>query len=192
MKKIILIIGLFLAFLDCKSQDNVILNGVYYDSICIYPNTVWVKKASGELICDEYYPTVEWNGKLCMNKNLHCTDGGSGIYSYDNDPTISAEYGYLYTYAAAIRIDALIEGWHIITIADIIYESGNLPEGWNHQFAGNRTSGGTYQYIDMVAHYWNEEINATNANGMRTMTPLSYLRFQNNKTNAVSVRLIKD
>ena len=47
---------------------------------------------------------VEW---LCAD--LRYNDGGAGLYIYNNDPTNLEKFGYLYNYAAAIRVSNDIE-----------------------------------------------------------------------------------
>lgn len=53
-----------------------------------------------------------------MAVNLDVDDGLGGIYAYDNNEANVATYGRLYTWDAAVRVAASIEGWHLPSDAE--------------------------------------------------------------------------
>lgn len=68
--------------------------------------------------------------QIWMQYNLHIDDGEGGIYSYNDEPDSSDIYGYLYTWNAAMRLDTLINGWHLpsdvewTTLTDFLTNNG--------------------------------------------------------------------
>jgi len=185
--------------------------------------TTWVKP-SGELdsvlICGEYYKIVVIGTQSWLQRNLHCNDSGGGIYSYANSTANSDVYGFLYTWAAAVRISALIEGWHLPTNAEYITLANYLggqsvsggkmkEEGTSHWqtpntdatnesgFAGlpgGRRLGNLYSVLLQEGNFWtSSEITSTTAYGRILTYDDAFLGVVNAaKTIGYSVRLIKD
>ena len=77
-----------------------------------------------------------------MAKNLAIDDGGEGIFIFDNLSANNVNFGtqYYYTYDAAERIAASIEGWHLpssnewrnVLLAYVNYNTTTLKSisGW--------------------------------------------------------------
>jgi uncharacterized protein (TIGR02145 family) len=51
-------------------------------------------------------------------KNLDIDDGQGDIYAYNNDEANVATYGRFYTWDAAMRVAASIDGWHLPSDAE--------------------------------------------------------------------------
>ena len=176
--------------------------------------TTWVKKASADSVylCGEWYKTVTIGTQTWLQRNLHCDDLEGGIYSYNDDTEISDEYGYLYTIAAAGRIDALIEGWHfpsraeLTTLSNYVNGYGKLKEvGYTHWNSPNTGAtnesgftafGGGIKYVN--SYYYHKQFafilySDTQFEGMILYYNNSNYSFISyNGLGAGSLRLIKD
>jgi len=64
------------------------------------------------------FETVTINGQIWLKYNLSIDDGGAGIISPNNDAANDCSFGKLYNYAAAVRIAALVPGYHLPTISE--------------------------------------------------------------------------
>lgn len=65
-----------------------------------------------------YFDEVIIGTQTWMVKNLDIDDGLGGIYAYNNDENNVATYGRLYTWGAAVRVAASIDGWHLPSDAE--------------------------------------------------------------------------
>lgn len=86
-----------------------------------------------------------------MAKNLAIDDGGEGIFIFDNLSANNVNFGtqYYYTYDAAERIAASIEGWHLpssnewrnVLLAYVNYNTTTLKSisGWSQNNGTNET-----------------------------------------------------
>jgi uncharacterized protein (TIGR02145 family) len=77
-----------------------------------------------------------------MDYNLNVTDGGAGIYYPNGSAGNLSGYGYLYTYAAAVRITATFPGWRLPTSDDLLEINGYF--GGDNAGCHMRESGTTY------------------------------------------------
>lgn len=167
----------------------------------------------------EEYETVTIGTQTWLKRNLHYNDSGVGIYSYNNDTGISDVYGYLYTWDAAMRVDALIDGWHLPSYAELETLSdylgatagGKLKEtgishwatpntgatnesGFTALGSGERRSFGTYRFLTARAAWWT-------TNQISTDSYHAWILFYDsdefgsggqNKNDGIPLRLIKD
>jgi uncharacterized protein (TIGR02145 family) len=157
-----------------------------------------------------------------MLKNLDIDDGGGGIYAYNNDENNVPIYGRLYTWDAAVRIAASIDGWHLPSDAEWTaltdYLGGESIAGGKINEAGithwddpnngatnesgftalpggfRNSSDGTFYYLRRYAHWWSStEEDESNAYFRVTDYWNEYVAGSwNPKLNLYSVRLIKD
>lgn len=173
------------------------------------------------LICGKWYKKVKIGTQTWLAENLYCDDGEGGIYSYNDEADISNVYGYLYTWDAAMRVAASVDGWHLPSDAEWTTLStylggtsiagGKLKEtGTDHWLSPNtgatnesgftalpggiRYHNDTFDYIGSRGHWWSATEYSTNSAWyLRTNYNNSNLnRFSLNKTLGFSVRLIKD
>jgi len=156
-----------------------------------------------------------------MAVNLDIDDGGGGIYAYDNDEGNAAIYGRLYTWDAAMRVTASIEGWRLpskedfeileITVggsatagdklkevgtAHWIYDSGETTDEYNFTAlpAGQYQEGSGYANIGTVLSIWTTYYIPTDLHDTFRLDPgasSSYVNYPSTIT-ALSVRLIKE
>jgi len=153
--------------------------------------TTWVKP--NPFVFVDTLTTVTIGSQIWTKYNLHLTDDGTGIYSYNDEPDSSAIYGYLYTWEAAMRTDSLIPGYHLPShdeVATTLVNSiggvnygGKLMEsssrywstsrsgatnstGFTGLGAGYRTYLGEYQRIRIQLYFWSS-----------TNTPLLYAEY---------------
>jgi uncharacterized protein (TIGR02145 family) len=177
---------------------------------------VWEKKPDSTLICGKYYHFITIGTQIWLAENLHCDDSGGGIYSYNNDTEISDEYGYLYTWSAAMRIDTLITGWHLPTKTE--YETlitylggsgvagGKMKEtGTDHWNSPNTGATNESRFTAFGGGRYNTQLKTfgyflTSSKNPSTLEPyfltLLYnnagIVFNSSSDNTMSVRLIKD
>ena len=185
--------------------------------------TTWVKKASectGVTIFGECYDTVRIGAQTWIAKNLHYNDMDGGVYSYNDDTSISDEYGYLYTWDAATRVDLLINGWHLPSLDEMNtlithlggsgIAGGKLKEaGYTHWISPNtgatNESGftaigsGQYDYDDLEYTklnggfwMWSTTFGEENYSTMSLNEEYGETYIVDFLNRAVSVRLIKD
>jgi len=111
--KYLLFLTFFVLTLFVNGQDKMGFGNDHDGAVSSGIGTVTTCVKAEVVLYEESYPEVTLGSQVWMKKNLHCTDGGVGIYSYNNNVGYSDTYGYLYKYSAALRIDALIDGWHL-------------------------------------------------------------------------------
>jgi uncharacterized protein (TIGR02145 family) len=167
-----LILLLFLA-IGSKAQNwtAVKIGGDDIQLIMQGTDTLWVKPSScsGVTIAGECYDTVRIGSQTWLHRNLHYDDGGGEIYSYNDEPDSSDIYGYLYSWAAAKRIDSLIDGWHLPSKLEL----DNLVT----YLGGVTTAGGKIKEIGY--RYWlPPNTNASNSSGL-TLYGAGLLYFPN-------------
>jgi len=177
MKRLIFILLLVSTF--CSGQDSIKFGGLDVDSIIVYPNTVWVKAENTPFECT--FSEVTIGTQIWMAENLSCTDGEVGIYAYEDNESNVSTYGRLYTWAAAMRLDTAISGWHLPTLTELntlrTYLGGQAVAGgkmkiagttyWDTPNSGADNSSGfngighgymfddiTYDYLKEYAGYW--------------------------------------
>lgn len=103
-----------------------------------------------------------------MAVNLDIDDGLGGIYAYNNDEGNVATYGRLYTWDAAVRVAASIDGWHLPSDAEWTTLTTYLGGG-----AG--VAGGKLKETG-TTHWASPNGGATNESGF-TALPGGYLNF---------------
>jgi len=165
------------------------------------------------------FPSVTVNGVIFTLSNMDITDSGSGIYAHADNNANIAVYGRLYTWAAAMRIDTLIKGWHIpsdtewsalttylsTNIGGKMKETGTThwqtpntnatnSSGLTVLGASERTPAGAYLTITQGAYLWSSTSYNTTSSWNRSLTYNSgnITRNQWDKTAALSIRLIRD
>jgi len=87
-------------------------NGQQVDRIYSKGTLVWEHSTT------PVFEEVTIGTQTWMTVNLDVDDGGEGIYAYNNDESNVATYGRLYTWDAAIRVAASIDGWHLPSDAE--------------------------------------------------------------------------
>lgn len=157
-----------------------------------------------------------------MSVNLDIDDGLGGIYAYNNNEANVATYGRLYTWDAAIRVAASIDGWHLPSYAElttlVTYLGGETIAGGKVKESGtthwlspntgatNETGftalpGGYYNYLDekfynigSSGNWWTSTENSTEIAYLFSISCNYQSLFIdfNEKRNGYSVRLIKD
>jgi uncharacterized protein (TIGR02145 family) len=143
--------------------------------------------------------TQTWKGK-----NLDVDDGGGGIYAYNNDESNVATYGRLYTWDAAVRVAASIDGWHLPTndewttlttyLGGESVAGGELKETGFTALGGSRNIDGTFTNIGGIGFWWS----ATEYDATRAWYRIMYsnnsdvARYHYYKEVGYSVRLVKD
>ena len=67
------------------------------------------------------YQTVQIGNQIWMAETLRIDDGGEGIYTIDNCTINGVNYGtvYYYTCAAATRVAATVNGWHLPSKSEV-------------------------------------------------------------------------
>ena len=161
------------------------------------------------------YDEVTIGSQTWMSKNLAIDDGQSGIY------TQTVNYGqgdvteYYYTWEAAVRVAATVQGWHLPTMSEwdaLASAVGGRSTagtklkssyGWN---SGNGTDdyyfaafpagswrSGSFHSLGSYANFWtSNERSSSNAYRRFFDTGAPILSGYYNKTDAYPVRLIKD
>lgn len=120
-----------------------------------------------------------------MSKNLDIDDGGDGIYVYggnENNPDYDynlAAYGRLYTWEAAMRVAATVEGWHLPS-----------NDEWNvlsNYLGGNSVSGGKLKEAG-ITHWKTPNTGATNSSGFTAIPGgFGYKNSYSNIQNATDI-----
>ena len=162
------------------------------------------------------FDSVTIGSQIWMSKNLAIDDGEGGIY------TQTANYGqgevteYYYTWDAAVRVAASLEGWHLPSQAEwntLLSSVGGTftagtklksTYGWDNSKNGTDDYGfavfpsgiyinGSFIYLGGVAGLWaSTEYSATKAYFASFGTNSDVTITNDRKTYASSVRLIKD
>jgi uncharacterized protein (TIGR02145 family) len=114
MKKLLFTIIILGACLVGSSQnwDSVRVGNVDVDSIMLGGAKIW-EKPNAPVFDEVIIGTQTW-----MAKNLDVDDGLGGIYAYKNNEANAATYGRLYTWDAALRVAASVDGWHLPSDAE--------------------------------------------------------------------------
>jgi uncharacterized protein (TIGR02145 family) len=217
MKKLLFTIIILGACLVGSSQnwDSVKVGNLDVDSIMLGGVKIW-EKPTTPVFDEVIIGTQTWKVK-----NLDVDDGFGGIYAYNNDENNVATYGRLYTWDAAVRVAASIDGWHLPSDAEwttlTTYLGGTSVAGgklketgtthWNSPNrgatnesgftalpGGNRNSNGVFGNVGSNGGWWS----ATEYDAARVW----YRNMGNNYSNAYranynkeagfSVRLVKD
>jgi uncharacterized protein (TIGR02145 family) len=173
------------------------------------------------IIGGEEYETITIGTQTWLKRNLHYNDSGGEIYSYANNTANSDIYGYLYTWDAAMRVDTLIEGWHLASDAEwtilttylggTSVAGGKIKEvGYTHwtspntgatnssEFtglpAGIRSAAGVFSNISTAGYWWSSTPLTTTAWNRNVSYTLSSIARSGSqlKGSGYSVRLIKD
>ena len=165
MKKLLLTIIILGACLVGSSQnwDSVRVGNLDVDSIMLGGVKIWEKKSTTPVFDEVIIGTQTW-----MAKNLDIDDGLGGIYAYNNDEGNVATYGRLYTWDAAVRVAASIDGWHLPSDAEWTTLTTYL--------GGESVAGGKLKETGLV-HWASPNTGATNETGF-TALPGGY-RFTN-------------
>lgn len=162
------------------------------------------------------FDSVTIGSQIWMSKNLSIDDGLGGI------ATQTVNYGqgdvveYYYTWDAAVRVAATVQGWHLPSQAEwgalatavggrsvagtklkstIGWSSGNGDGSYGFAAfpAGERASSGTFYNLGSFAYFQtSEELNTSQAYIRRFNTSASMLLGSDYKSYGFSVRLIKD
>ena len=157
-----------------------------------------------------------------MLRNLDVDDGQGGIYAYNDDESNVATYGRLYTWDAAVRVAASIDGWHLpsdaewTTLTDYLggadVAGGKLKEtGTTHWLTPNTgatnetgftalpggyrlNDDGTFNYIGQNGTWWSATEYDENYAYYRNLhyNLKGLYSYDTNKENGFFVRLIKD
>lgn len=216
MKKLLFTIIILGACLIGSSQnwDSVRVGNVDVDSIMLGGVKIW-EKPNAPVFDEVIIGTQTW-----MAKNLDVDDGLGGIYAYDDNEANVATYGRLYTWDAAMRVAASIDGWHLPTDAEwttlttylggTSIAGGKLKEtgyahwkipnigatnetGFTALPGGNRYNGSFYN-IGGSGNWWSAtKVNATNVWSRYMFYNANIVgRSSINKEMGFSVRLVKD
>lgn len=188
----------------CVSTPTAYLDAVIYKNFDVAP-----------------VPSVTIGSQVWMAENLAIDDGLGGIFYPDGDIDNVADYGLLYTWDAAMRVAATVEGWHLPTDAEWttltdylggeMVAGGKLKEtGTTHWTSPNtgatnetgftalpgglRFENGTFSRIGTLGYWWcATDINAASAWYSRiSNTSVSVYYGSNSKMRAFSVRLVKN
>jgi len=114
MKKSIILLFLLPLFAVAQTANWSGVTAGGYDDIAVISmgeDTIWMKPS--DYACEQVFTEVTIGTQVWALENLHCDDGGGGIYSYNNNTANSDIYGFLYTWDAAMRVAATVDGWHI-------------------------------------------------------------------------------
>ena len=159
---------------------------------------------------------VTIGNQIWLAKNLAIDDGQGGIY------TQTVNYGqgdvvvYYYTWNAAVRVAASIQGWHLPTVAewdtlantigsDIAGTKLKSTYGWNNDGNGTDDYGfavfpagywysSEYYSFGTLSYFWTATTRSSSlAYGRRfSDSSSSCTQFSGYKTGNYSVRLVKD
>ena len=157
MKKLLLTIIILGACLVGSSQnwDSVRVGNVDVDSIMLGGVKIWEKQTMTPVFDEVIIGTQTW-----MAKNLDIDDGLGGIYAYNNDENNVATYGRLYTWDAAVRVAASIDGWHLPSHAEWTTLTGYL--------GGESVAGGKLKEAG-TTHWQSPNTGATNESGFTAL-----------------------
>jgi uncharacterized protein (TIGR02145 family) len=163
---------------------NVYVGSTEMKKIYVGDKLVWEKMQpetdTTVYLCGKWYKKVTIGTQVWLAENLHCDDGGGGIYSYNNDTEISDEYGYLYTWSAAMRIDTLIEGWHLPTKNDFdryLYNYLNSAS----EYKCNNTNYYTYKSLASQSYWESSSITCAVGNDLSVNNATGYNLFPSGK-----------
>lgn len=195
--------------------DNIMCNGQQVHKIYSKGILVWEKEPEP---ASQNWEEVTIDTQTWMKYNLVIDDGQGGIYSYNNDIANAHVYGYLYTWEAAVRVAAGIDGWHLpsdaewTTLTDYLggasVAGGKLKEtGTTHWASPNMgatnevgfTALGGGRYSSNIRSYgwwWTSSTSTNNLNyahtPMMVHDDIILTISASHKSTGVSVRLIKD
>jgi uncharacterized protein (TIGR02145 family) len=167
----------------------------------------------GSVYVDPLRP-VTIGGQTWSSKNLAIDDGQGGIY------TQTVNYGqgdvieYYYTWQAAVRVAATVEGWHLPTApewdtlanavgsavagtklkSDYGWSSGNGTDDYGFAaFPAGRQNSGSFSDLGSYARFWTATENlSTFAYSCSFSTGASMNSYYYIKSYGFSVRLVKD
>ena len=161
-------------------------------------------------------PSVQIGNQIWSRKNLAIDDGGEGIASVTHNYGHGDVVDYYYTWAAAVRVAASVQGWHLPTADEFealnSYLGTNPGQklkstyGWSNNGNGTDEFGftglpaGYYSYgtgfFGEVARFWSSTTYTSNeSKAYYRRLHYSYNTFSydvENKGVSLSVRLIKD
>lgn len=116
------------------------------------------------------WATANINGQIWMAENLAYDDGGEGITSRDipNVNGVSLGTQYYYTWSAAMRVAASIDGWHLPTSGEYLtllnYAGGvgttsagyhlRATSSWNNGNNGNDAYGFNWVAAGQLTNSW--------------------------------------
>jgi len=133
-----------------------------------------------------------------------------GIYAYNNDEGNVATYGRLYTWDAAVRVAASIDGWHLPSRAEfeilmLFYgdtlssdEDGvlytNPPVGLNRVGGGRADIASTppFGYLNEIWEMWATDTSIAGWDIFSETEKYYYIQYNVPTELGFSVRLIKD
>lgn len=163
------------------------------------------------------YKTVKIGNQVWMAENLAYKPPTGKYWAYDNDTKNAATYGYLYDWETAMKVCP--SGWHLPSDAewttltnylgglDVAGKKMKSRTGWENNGNGTDESGfsglpGGYRQfqwpflsIGSDGYWWSStETNSTNAwlRNLYYYSRSAYNRYEDNKTNGVSVRCLRD
>lgn len=162
-------------------------------------------------------PSVTIGNQIWMSKNLAIDDGQGGIYTQSVQYDVySEEYvvEYYYTWAAAVRVAASVQGWHLPTRAEwntlastvgtnpgtklkstYGWSSGNGTDNYGFSvFPAGRRYSSSFSKFETNAYFWTADERSSVTAFYRSFgTGTSITSDYANKTNyCFSVRLVKD
>lgn len=172
---------------------------------------------------DAPFPSANINGQIWMSENLAIDDGGTGITSryLPNVNGVNLGTQYYYTWSAAMRVAASIDGWHLPTSSEYLtllnYAGGEnttaagkhlrATSSWNHNKNGTDDYGFTWLAAGQLTNAWDNPGTrgclwvSANSSKIGTSTINIWCNVDNGgepqtgnqRTNSyLSVRLIKD
>lgn len=159
-------------------------------------------------------PYVTIGNQIWTSKNLAIDDGNGGIYTRTVDYGQGNVVEYYYTWAAAVRVAATVQGWHLPsraewdTLASTVgtnpgtklkstygWSSGNGTDNYGFSAfpAGYRSASGTFNSFGSLVRFWTETASSSSYAYRANLTKDASIGIGTTaKTNCFSVRLIKD
>lgn len=168
----------------------------------------------GKLIGKKKSPmrAVQIGDQIWTSLNMNIDDGGDGInvaiVTYDGTNFFKE---YFYTWAAAVRVAATVNGWHLPSLAeydtlisylgsstagkqlkDTVYWNGTDTVGFHALPAGQYVT--SHTDFNTKVEYWTSDLPGTYRGYTKALLSNSNAMEQNNRSfnNGYSVRLIKD
>ena len=161
-------------------------------------------------------PYVTIGNQTWLSKNLAIDDGNGGIYTQTVNYGQGSVTEYYYTWAAAVRVAATVQGWHLPsrtewnTLATAVggtsiagtklkstygWSSGNGTDNYGFSAfpAGYRTASGTFNSFGSLVRFWTETASSSSYAYRANLTTDASIGIGTTaKTNCFSVRLVKD
>ena len=162
------------------------------------------------------FDSVQIGDQIWMSKNLAIDDGQGGIYTqtvnYGNGDVVE----YYYTWAAAVRVAASIQGWHLPSTAEFNalatyigsapgtklkstygWTSGNGTDDYGFTaFPAGRLSSGSFSNFGSREYFWTATDESSTRAYIRYLSTNSSINSdiysKTSTSTAFSVRLIKD